>query len=57
MSTIDEYMDDLPAICGMEDRIATVLEPSPRPAVFRGESPVDLGRIRVDGILFRDNEA
>src|SRR5262249_32199650 len=46
MSTIDEYRDDLPTICGMEDRIAAILEPSPRPAVFRGESPVDLGRIR-----------
>src|SRR5262245_12809028 len=46
MSTSDEYRDDLPTICGMEDRIAAILEPSPRPAVFRGESPVDLGRIR-----------
>jgi hypothetical protein len=46
MSTIDEYMNDLPTICGIEDRIATILEPSPRPAVFRGDSPVDLGRIR-----------
>jgi hypothetical protein len=46
MSTIDEYTNDLPAICGMEDRIAAVIEPSRRPAVFRGDSPVDLGRIR-----------
>src|SRR5262245_43708254 len=29
----------------MEDPIAAVIEPSPRPAVFRGESPVDLRRI------------
>ena len=46
MSRIDEYTNDLPTICGIEDRIATILEPSPRPAVFRGDSPVDLGRIR-----------
>jgi Glycosyl hydrolase family 57 len=46
MSTIDEYTHDLPAICGMEDRIAAVIEPRLRPEVFRGDSPVDLGHIR-----------
>src|SRR4029453_11010886 len=45
MSTIDEYMNDLPTICGIEDRIATVLERSPRPAGFRDDSPVDLRRL------------
>jgi hypothetical protein len=46
MSTIDEYTNDLPAICGMEDRLAAVIEPKLRPEVFRGDSPVDLGHIR-----------